>query len=393
VLWDVTEEQQLMQALRDADRRKDEFLATLAHELRNPLAPICTAAHLLSMPVIGPDRLKYCSDLIQRQTHTMALLLDDLLDVSRITRGKLELKRSRVDLRTIVDAAMETARPMLDAKRHHIDLVLPDDAPALDVDPLRVAQILTNLLTNAAKYTDPGGQLRLAVEFDDAAIRFEVQDNGVGIEPDVMSSLFEMFQQARGTLDRSQGGLGIGLALSRGLASLHGGTLEAFSEGTGRGATFRLTLPLAEKPTPAVEAPGQHPPLSAAAPSPAARRRVIVVDDNADAATALAMVLEHDGYLVQVAHDGVSALELAARVRPVAAFLDIGMPGLDGYALARRLRTEPWGRDMLLVATTGWGQDEDRQRALDAGFDTHLTKPLDPAVPARLLARAKRGLG
>ena len=385
VLWDITEERALMATLREADRRKDEFLATLAHELRNPLAPIRTAAHLLSMPAIGLERLKFCSDLIQRQTRTMALLLDDLLDVSRITRGKLELKKNGVGIETIVDAALETARPLLDSKRHAIEVALPPEAPPIEADALRIAQVLTNLVTNAAKYTDPGGKLRLAVAIDGPEVRFEVSDTGVGIAPEALPTLFEMFQQVRGTLDRSQGGLGIGLALSRGLAELHGGRLEAFSAGIGHGATFRLTIPVGQADG-APQAGEPTAPRPGIAPT---RQRIVVADDNIDAANSLAMVLEHDGYVVHVAHDGASAYELATRVRPAAAFLDIGMPGLDGYALARKLREQSWGRAMLLVATTGWGQDEDRKRAIECGFDEHLTKPVDPGEPLRMLAKRR----
>jgi len=387
VLWDITEEVALMQTLREADRRKDEFLATLAHELRNPLAPIRTAAHLLSMPAIGMDRLKFCSDLIQRQTRTMALLLDDLLDVSRITRGKLELRRARVEIASVVESAIETARPLLDAKRHALEVRLPPAPPPLDADPLRLAQILTNLLTNAAKYTDPSGRIELVVESGPEEVVFSVSDTGVGIAPDSLPLLFEMFQQVSGTLDRSEGGLGIGLALSRGLAELHGGRLEAESAGVGRGATFRLRLPPGAA---AHEAPAPERGEGAARTLAAAgRQRIVIADDNIDAANTLAMVLEHDGYLVHVAHDGASAYEIATRVRPAAAFLDIGMPGLDGYALAQKLRREAWGQDLLLVATTGWGQEEDRRRALAAGFDEHLTKPVDPGEPLRMLARRR----
>ncbi|AKJ27550.1 chemotaxis protein methyltransferase CheR [Caldimonas brevitalea] len=387
VLWDITEQQYLVETLRQADRRKDEFLATLAHELRNPIAPIRTAAHLLSKPSLGADQIAFCCDLIQRQSKTMALLLDDLLDVSRITSGKLTLRKAYVGIEAVVDAALETARPLLESKRHTLTVSMPEHAPQLDVDPLRVAQVLTNLLTNAAKYTDPGGSIRLEVALQDGRVEFRVIDNGVGIGADMLPSLFEMFHQAPGTLDRAQGGLGIGLALSRGLAELHGGTLDASSPGPGLGATFRLSLPVTAAAVPVTTAGAPGAPRGDAVAAPT-RTRVVVADDNIDAAKTLALLLDLEGYEVHVAHDGMQAVELAARVRPQAAFLDIGMPKLDGYGAAAALRREAWGRDLLLVATTGWGQEDDRRRALAAGFDAHLTKPIDPDAAAALLAQA-----
>ena len=244
VLSDVTEQQQLMDVLREADRRKDEFLATLAHELRNPLAPIRTAAHLLAMPDLPSERVAWCADLIRRQSATMALLLDDLLEVSRISSGKLELRRARTDARAIVAAAVETARPTVDARHHRLDIVVPDDLPLIDADALRIAQVLTNLLTNAAKYTDPHGQIGLQVRHVPGHLLFEVTDNGIGLEPAALQAIFQMFHQVQGARDRAQGGLGIGLSLSQGLAALHAGRVEAFSDGIGRGSMFRLTLPV-----------------------------------------------------------------------------------------------------------------------------------------------------
>jgi PAS domain S-box-containing protein len=377
---DITEAAAASEALRQADRRKDEFLATLAHELRNPLAPIRTAAHLLDRPGIPPDRVAWCSDLIRRQSRTMAMLLDDLLDVSRITGGRLELKRSSVSVRSVVDAAVETAQPLIDARRHTLDLDLPSGLPLLDVDPLRVAQILTNLLTNAAKYTDPGGIIRLSARTARDQVVFEVWDNGIGISREALPQIFEMFRQVPGTQDRSAGGLGIGLALTKGLVELHGGRIVAFSEGPQRGSSFRVFLPAG--PEPAEEDAPRHSERGAPA---SAGHRVLVVDDNLDAARTLAMVLEVEGYEVHLAHDGIRALDLAERVRPAAALLDIGMPGLDGYRLATRLRSQPWGKHIALVATTGWGQVEDKRRAAAAGFDAHLTKPVNPEAVLSLL--------
>jgi PAS domain S-box-containing protein len=378
---DITEAAEAAEALRRADRRKDEFLATLAHELRNPLAPIRTAAHLLDRPGIPPDRVAWCSDLIRRQSRTMAMLLDDLLDVSRITGGRLELRRGSVSVRSVVDAAVETAQPLIDARRHALELQLAPGLPLLDVDSLRVAQILTNLLTNAAKYTDPGGRIRLSARPHGEEVEFEVSDNGIGIAPESLPEVFEMFRQVQGTQDRSAGGLGIGLALTKGLVELHGGRIEVSSEGPRRGATFRVLLPACAE-APHAESPPrrrEHDPRAASG------HKVLVVDDNLDAARTLAMVLEVEGYEVHLAHDGIRALDLAERVRPAAALLDIGMPGLDGYRLAAKLRAQPWGAGMTLVATTGWGQPEDKRRAAAAGFDAHLTKPVNPEAVLSLL--------
>jgi PAS domain S-box-containing protein len=379
---DITELSAATEALRQADRRKDEFLATLAHELRNPLAPIRTAAHLLGRAGLDEERIAWCGDLIRRQSQTMAMLLDDLLDVSRITSGRLELRRAYVGARGLVDAAVETARPLIDAKRHALELALPPDLPLLDADPLRVVQILTNLLTNAAKYTDPGGRIRLAAAAAGDQVCFEVSDNGVGIASDQLPDIFEMFRQVKGTLERSEGGLGIGLALTRGLVELHGGRIEAFSDGPGRGARFRVMLPAAVPQAARRGADGEDAGNSADAPP---RRKVLVADDNTDAADSLAVMLEIEGYEVHVAHDGLQALDLAERMRPDAALLDIGMPGVDGYGVASRLRSQAWGGELTLVATTGWGQAEDKRRAMAAGFDEHLTKPVNPESVLRIL--------
>ncbi len=372
VMWDITEQQQLLEALQSADRRKDEFLAVLAHELRNPLAPIRTAAHLLSKADLAHDRIVWCGEVIQRQARTMALLLDDLLDVARITSGKLQLKKALVSIGAVVDAALETARPLIDAKRHALDVYMADGSVVFEADPLRIAQVLTNLLTNAAKYTAPGGRIQLNIDASATSIRFEVVDTGLGFAPEMLSSIFEMFQQVKGTLDSAEGGLGIGLALSRGLIELHGGQIEAFSAGLGQGATFRIVLPTgaAASSVPTIE---QGP-----ASGSGSGRRILVADDNKDGAESLAMYLDMMGYEVHVAHDGLHALDLAGRIKPDVAVLDIGMPGLTGYEVAARLRSQAWATGMVLIATTGWGQDEDKRRAAQAGFDAHVTKPIDP---------------
>jgi PAS domain S-box-containing protein len=377
-------EQQLRaneQALREADRRKDEFLATLAHELRNPLAPIRSAARILGSPRLGERELAWSRDVIARQVQHMARLLDDLLDISRITRGRLELRRGRVGLAGAVDAAVETARPLLDARRHVLHVALPEPAPDLDADPVRLAQVLANLLTNAAKYTDPGGRIELRAHVAAGEVHVAVRDDGIGLTQEALGRVFEMFSQVTSALDRSEGGLGIGLALVRGLVDLHGGRVEARSDGPGRGSEFVVVLPL---PPPVAD-----PPRAAGTserPAPVRARRVLVADDNRDAAESLGLLLGLAGHEVRIAQDGPGALEAAAEFRPDTVLLDIGMPGLNGYEVAARLRAFDWGRALVLVALTGWGQEHDRQRALGAGFDHHLTKPIDPERIEALLA-------
>jgi PAS domain S-box-containing protein len=390
---DVDEAKRLEQALRanehslrEADRRKDEFLATLAHELRNPLAPIRSAAKILGSPRLGERELAWSRDVIARQVQHMARLLDDLLDISRITRGRLELRRGRVGLSGIVDAAVETARPLLDARRHTLHVALPDPPPDLDADPVRLAQVLANLLTNAAKYTDPGGRIELHAGVAGDEVQVAVRDDGIGLAPEQLGRVFEMFSQVTTALDRSEGGLGIGLALVRGLVELHGGRVEARSDGPGRGSEFVVVLP---RPAVLADAPGA---AASSGPKPARRgRRVLVADDNRDAAESLRLLLGLAGHEVRVAHDGPDALAAAAEFRPDTVLLDIGMPGLNGYEVAARLRALEWGRALVLVAITGWGQEQDKRLALDAGFDHHLTKPIDPDRIEALLSEATDG--
>jgi PAS domain S-box-containing protein len=385
---DITERKQAegrlrrsQEALQEADRRKDEFLATLAHELRNPLAPIRTAAQILGSPKVAAPQLQWAQSVIQRQVGHMALLLDDLLDIARITRGKLELKTERVKLTDVVDSAVEAARPLLDGKHHSFKVSLPAEALILNADLLRLSQVLSNLLTNAAKYTDPGGHIELSGSVQGGLLCLSVQDDGIGMSPESLERNFEMFSQAEGASTRSDGGLGIGLALVRGLVELHGGAVEAMSEGPGRGSKFMVRLPLADSvPSAAVAAETDTPAVATIG------RRVLVADDNRDAADALAMLLELAGHEVRVAHGGRAALSLAQTFRPDVAVLDIGMPELNGYEVAKELRREPWGARMFLVALTGWGQDDDRQRAKDAGFDRHLTKPVDTDALEKLLS-------
>ncbi|MFM9915546.1 MAG: ATP-binding protein [Rhizobacter sp.] len=373
---DVTEARRTAESLREADRRKDEFLAILAHELRNPLAPIRSAASVLANPALTPEALATSREIINRQIRHMAWLLDDLLDISRISAGRLELDRRAHPLRSIVEAAVETARPLIDSQGHAIEVDLPSGC-LVEVDEVRLTQVLSNLLLNAAKYTQPGGRIRLAARRDDDQLLIEVSDNGIGITPEQLPYVFDMFSQLRSSNDRSQGGLGIGLALSRGLVELHGGHLEAGSAGLGRGSTFRVHLPQGQfdsQPAALDDAPTFTPPPKQTP------LRVLIADDNRDAAESLALLLGLEHHEVHVATDGASALALAAQVHPQVAVLDIGMPGLDGHEVARRLRLAPGGADMLILALTGWGRQEDQRKSLAAGFDRHYTKPIDPTA-------------
>jgi signal transduction histidine kinase len=369
---DVTDQVRANAALEEANRRKDEFLATLAHELRNPLAPIRQAA-LVAKATPDAARKEWALNVIERQVGHMALLLDDLLDVSRISRGKLELRLARVDLKSVVDAAVETAWPLVEAKRHRLDVQLPPHPVQLEVDPVRLAQVLSNLLSNAAKYTDEGGSIVLAAEERGERLLLRVRDNGIGLTPEHLGEIFALFSQVDAADERSQGGLGIGLALSRGLVQLHGGDIVAHSQGLGRGSEFSVSLPL--PPRGPVQA---SPTLAGAAARKSAQgRRVLIADDNADALMTMAALLEMEGYEVHTAADGQQALARAEALHPEVAILDIGMPHLNGHEVATRIRASAWGRGMRLIALTGWGQAEDQERARAAGFDHHCTKPVD----------------
>ena len=377
---EITQRERAEAALRETDRRKDEFLATLAHELRNPLAPIRQAA-LISKAAGATDAQKRWShDVITRQVQHMSLLLDDLLDISRVTRGTLELRTEVTELAAVVDAAVETARPSIDAKRHTFALELPQEPVLFTADPLRLAQVLSNLLTNAAKYTDPGGSILLRASADDESVTISVLDTGVGLHPGAVAQLFAMFSQVKSVQDRSEGGLGIGLALSKGLVELHGGSIEARSAGPGRGSEFTVRLPR-RTTTPSKKIP-VHPSSARAS----VKRRVLIADDNRDAAESLAVLLRMNGHDVTVVHDGREALATLHTLMPEVALLDIGMPELDGYEVARQVRQGSLGRSITLVALTGWGQERDRARALAAGFNHHFTKPVEPERIFELLA-------
>ncbi|TFY99979.1 PAS domain-containing hybrid sensor histidine kinase/response regulator [Ramlibacter rhizophilus] len=387
---DVTEQVEATRTLEDADRRKDEFLATLAHELRNPLAPLRQAAQLAREPGQDARRHAWAMDVIERQVGTMSLLIDDLLDVSRISRGKLDLRLARIDLRTVATHAMGAASAALDARRHAAGLDLPAEPVWLQADPVRVEQVLSNLLSNACKYTDPGGRIEVAVKRTESEAVLTVRDNGIGLAAADRERVFGMFSQVHAALDRAEGGLGIGLALSRGLVHLHGGRIEAHSEGAGRGSTFTVHLPLAQAGSVDGEDPSA-PSKQAGGASSAARsenRRVLLADDNRDALETMALLLEAHGYEVHTAGDGEEALAALRRLRPRVAILDIGMPRLNGYEVARQFREDGEAAVAVrLIALTGWGQTQDQVRALESGFDFHCTKPVEIARLLELLER------
>ncbi|MBL9107385.1 MAG: PAS domain S-box protein [Myxococcales bacterium] len=382
----AVENNNLNATLRDQDRRKDEFLALLAHELRNPLAPLRNGLQVLRLSDDPPVRRR-AQGMMDRQLDHMVRLIDDLLDIARINRQKLELRRARVLLADVVHAAVETARPLVDAAGHHLEVVLPGEPVVLDADLTRLAQVISNLLTNSAKYTDPGGHIRLSAELQGDGVRVVVRDDGLGIPRASLASIFEMFSQVDRTLERARGGLGIGLALVKGLVEMHGGSITADSQGDDRGSTFTVVLPLAPRPPDEPSQAADH------GARPVSGRRILVVDDNRDAALTMAAMLELNGDETQVAFDGLEALAAAERFRPQAILMDMGMPGLNGYDATRRIREQPWGRAIAIVALTGWGQAHDRARSRAAGCDGHLVKPagfddLDRLLTDLLDARA-----
>ena len=360
------------EALRESDRRKDEFLATLAHELRNPLAPLRNALEILRMPESNPAMREKARQMMERQLAQMVRLVDDLLDVSRITTGKLGIRRSLLEVQASIRDAVETVRPYIESRGHTLELQMPSQPLSIEGDRTRLAQIFANLLHNAAKYTGTGGYitLSLAHEGDEAVVR--VRDNGIGLAPESLASIFDMFVQVDRSLERAQAGLGVGLTLSRQLVTLHGGSLGVKSEGAGKGSEFTVRLPMAGAALSAPDERGRR-------AHPGQKRRILLADDNFDFANSLAEVLEARGHEVRVAHDGAEALAAAAGFNPDFAFLDIGMPKVHGYEVARRLRDMPATSECVLVAVTGWGQEDDRRRAREAGFDRHLVKPVDPA--------------
>ena len=383
ILTDIHDRRMAEDALREADKRKDDFLATLAHELRNPLAPIRNAVAILARKGSLDPELSWGREVITRQVEQMSRLIDDLLDIERISRGKFLVRKERVDLERAIDMALEMSRPYITAAGHRLSVLMPSERVVVDADPTRLAQVFSNLLNNAAKFTEPRGSISLSATTDGRTATVSVEDSGIGFPPEMATRLFKPYAQVAGTHDRSRGGLGIGLSLVQGIVALHGGTVEARSEGPGRGAQFIVRLPLAgfAERTGAREAPRE----GFAAPAPGFR--ILVADDNKDAADSLQRLLAHAGYDVRVAYDGETALAVGRSFAPRVAVLDIGMPGLTGYEVARGLR-ELFGGAVTLIALTGWGQESDRRRAMESGFDHHQTKPLDPQVLGELLARA-----
>ncbi len=379
------ERRRLNTELAQTLRHKDDFLATLAHELRNPLAPIVTALEVLRLKAPADVQARWSRDVIERQVRHMTRLVEDLLDVTRIATGKTQLRKERIVLSGVVHHAVESVKGQIDAAGHQLSLALPAQTPLLEADPTRLSQVLANLLSNAAKYTPPGGRIALEACRDGSQVVISVSDNGIGLLDADRERIFRMFAQVMPAIDRSQGGLGIGLALSRGLVELHGGSIDAESAGPGQGSRFIVRLPCATQALPVVTPPGLLPGPDTGEPAPAACQRILIVDDNLDAAQSLAMLLELDGHDIAMAHDGQHALETAKSFAPQTILLDIGLPVMNGYEVARRLRAQPWGREIRLIAVTGWGQERDRQQAMAAGFDHHLTKPLDPGRLSELL--------
>ncbi len=386
MLWfgtntDITDQREMEQALRETDRRKDEFLATLAHELRNPLAPIRNALEVIRLAPEDHMSTESAHAVIERQLHQLVRLVDDLLDLSRISRGIIQLHEERVDLATIVRSAVETSLPLIEELEHDLTLSWPDEPLFVNGDVTRLAQVFSNLLNNAAKYTPPGGKIDLKVERRGEKAVVVVTDNGVGIPTHMLKKIFDMFTQVDMSLERSYGGLGIGLTLVQRLVEMHGGSVVAESGFPSGGSRFTVALP-------ATRSAAQREPVAPGSSTggTATGRRILVVDDNVDSTLSMAMMLRLFGNSTATAHDGLEALEVAERFRPEVVLLDLGMPRLNGYEAAKRLRAEPWGKDVLLIALTGWGQEHERRKTMEAGFDHHLVKPVDVDTLKRILA-------
>jgi len=381
VMQDITEKKREEEALREADARKDEFLATLAHELRNPLAPLRSSLEILRKEGISQEAREAARLVMLRQVNQMVALIDDLIDISRISTGRIDLHMAPVTLSEVVEGALEISRPLIDARGHAFSLELPESPIHLGADKTRIAQILSNLLNNAAKYSGQNGRISLSAELEGGSVVVTVRDSGIGIAPEMLSRVFEMFVQVDNRLERAEGGLGVGLTLARRLAELHGGTLEAHSGGLGRGSEFMLRL----KTIPASRDGALPAPHGASALQPG-RRRILVVDDNVDHAESLAILLRLEGHEVHTAYDGLRGLDAFSAARPDIVLLDIGMPGLNGYETARRIRERDDAGRTKLVAISGWGQLRDRKLSESAGFDHHLVKPVEPAELQRLMA-------
>lgn len=382
-LTDITERREAVEALKEADRRKDEFLALLAHELRNPLAPLRNGLQVLRLAAGDANLIARSRDMMDRQLSHMVRLIDDLFDISRISRNKMELRRSRVLLADVISNAVETARPAIEAAGHELTVSLPPEPVPLNADLTRLAQVFGNLLNNSVKYTERGGQIWLTATRDGGQVVVTVRDTGIGIPAYALPSIFNMFSQVDRSIERSTGGLGIGLALVKGLVEMHGGTVEAASPGEGKGSTFTVRLPVQQDGAePSPETAAEQWPDSAES-----KRRILVVDDNQDSAASMAMMLELLGNEVRTAHNGVEGVELAEQFRPQVILMDIGMPRLNGYEATRRIREQPWGRGMSVIALTGWGQEADRAKSAEAGCDGHLVKPVNLSDLEKLLMK------
>jgi PAS domain S-box-containing protein len=382
VLVDISDRKLVEETLKEADRSKNEFLATLAHELRNPLAPIRSAVEVLQFQGAATSESGSALDIIRRQVQQLTRLVDDLLDVARITGNKLELRKERVELSAVVQAAVETSRPLIESCGQQFVVSAPSQPIHLDADPTRLAQVISNLLNNAAKYTDRGGRIWLTAERQGSDAVITVRDTGVGISAEMLPRIFEMFAQ----VDRSQGGLGIGLTLVKRLVEMHGGAIAAHSSGPGKGSEFTVRLPVVIESATGPRQPRGERERAA----PASSFRILVVDDNRDAAATLGMLLRIRGNDIRTAHDGLEAVGVADEFRPDVILLDIGLPKMNGYEAARRIRQQPWGSAMVLIALTGWGQESDRVHSQEAGFDQHLVKPVDPRDLMELLASLKK---
>ena len=383
---DISELKRMEEALRDADRRKDEFLATLAHELRNPLAPIRNALEVFKSPNLDPATAAEMRDRMERQLRQLVRLVDDLLDVARVMRNKVELEKDTVDVRTLFDRALETVQPMIEESGHELEIALPEAPFQIHADPVRLEQVVVNLLGNAAKYTGPGGRVRLSARREKEDVVIEVEDNGVGIAPEILPYVFDLFVQAGSSDARSRAGLGIGLTLVKDLVELHGGSVQARSDGPGKGSRFAVRIPFVE---PVERDKAADDPIPETDPQ---YYRLLVVDDNEDAAESLAILLRMQGHDVMTAHDGPSALRVADSFRPALVLMDIGMPSMDGYEVARRIRATPELAGTVLVALTGWGQQEDRRRSIESGFDHHVVKPVDPLTLTQIVGGLAAGV-
>lgn len=377
---EIAERRRVEIALKDADRRKDEFLAILAHELRNPLAPIRNAVEIMARIVVDDPRINWSREVIDRQSMHLTRLVDDLLDISRITRGVIKLAKEPVTVGTVVDRAVEALQPLIAEYRHRLTIDCPDESLCIVGDVTRLTQVLGNLLNNAVKYTNPGGHIEIAVHRRGDWVEISVTDDGIGIPEESVSRLFHLFSRLQATEDRTAGGLGIGLALVRTLVEMHGGEVSVASAGPDHGSSFTVRMPLAQPGVVAEPDDSSQDEAGAVAP-----RRILIADDNQDALDTLALLLHVDGHEVFKAVDGSDAVQSAAKHRPDLIFLDIGMPVMDGYAAARNIRAEPWGSDIALIALSGWGQREDVARSHEAGFDRHLVKPVSADAIAKVL--------